>query len=105
MTPDLEAGEEGGGDVHPVALDDGRRVGAFLHREFLAQDGGPGGVAQKEKFVLGEVPGHGQGPDGVAVSDAVDSIENFRHSVRTGAARGPESTGVSGFLRCREGDP
>ena len=84
LTPDLEAGEEGGGDVHPVAPDDGGRVGAFLHREFLAQDGGPGIVAEKEKLVLGEVPGNGQGPDGVAVSDAVDPVENFGHSVRTG---------------------
>ena len=84
VAPDFEAGEQGGDDVHPVAPDDGRRVGAFLHREFLAQDGGPGSVAEKEKLVLGEVPGNGQGPDGVTVSDAVDPVENFSHSVRTG---------------------
>ncbi len=103
LTLDFEAGEEGGDDVHPVALDDGGRIGAFLHREFLAQDSGPGIVAEKEKLVLGEVPGNGQGPDGVAVSDTVDPVDNFSHSVRTGAARSPELTGVRVFLRCREG--
>ena len=84
LTPDLEAGDEGGDDVHPMALDHRRRVGAVLHREFLPQDGGPGVVAEKEKLVLGKVPRHGQGPHGVAVSDAVNPIENSGHGVRTG---------------------
>ena len=80
----MRLADQGGDDVHPVAPDDRRRVGAFLHRKFLTQDGGPGIVAEKEKLVLGKVPGNGQGPDGVAVSDAVDPIENSGHSVRAG---------------------
>ena len=88
LTPDFEAGGQGGGDVHPMAPDDRRRVGTFLHRKFLTQDGGPGIVAEKEKLVLGKVPGNGQGPDRVAVSDAVNPIENSGHSLRTGLIRG-----------------
>ncbi len=99
LTPDFEAGDQGGDDVHPVAPDDGGRIGAFLHREFLPQDGGPGVVADKEKLVLGKVPGNGQGPDRVAVSDAVDPIENFGHSVRTGKAGVNRGKGFMRFWR------
>jgi len=30
--------------------------------------------------VFAEVPGNGQSPDRVAMSDAVDPVENFSHS-------------------------
>ena len=100
LTPDFEAGGQGGDDVHPMAPDDRWRIGAFLHRKFLTQDGGPGIVAEKEKLVLGKVPGNGQGPDRVAVSDAVDPIENFGHSLRTWLSRGePGVNRGKGFLR------
>ena len=86
MEPDLKAGPQGGGDVHPVAANHRGRIGALDHGELPPQNGGPGIVAEKKKLVPGKMPGKGQGPDGVAVSDAVDAIKNSGHSVKSGSA-------------------
>ncbi len=36
-------------------------------------------MGDKEKLVLGEMAGDGEGPHGVAVQGAVDAVEDFRH--------------------------
>jgi len=84
----LEGREPRRGKGQAMGPDGAFRLGAIQRGKLAPQDLGPHFATDEQELVLPKVAGERQSPDGVAVSDAVDPIENSGHRVRAGGNSG-----------------